>query len=309
MRSTVVLAMTAGLVATGRASPSCPTPPPRAAVVADSAPLQARVEAEQLRALERVIGQYARGDAVVYRGTIRAARDRVTVEGSVIARLVVGSCGTDIDGYVLTRWAGNTSHDPLKGRDACAVLVSRELKSGLKLGITQVADVTATGPLASDYTATDVDSTCTQCAPTLSDRLPHLDLRLTTRSDRDPAKDTVVSLALDAVDACTLTLDDLAAAQEIDWTRWPQSSVTATAHPSKTELVWHVTGEMALGGGCPGRPADSPIPCRALSSQGYAVDVYVSRVHIAHYGVRNFAAGIVHTTLTPRRPEMTRCRR
>ena len=291
----------AGGAGTGGTTLLCPsrTVPPRPPTNSDPSTNQARAEAIQLFVLDALVGQYVRGDVLVYRGTTRANFTVQTpagydpIPGRSIAR---GSALARLD----YRRTSSSDYLPPFAPDGASTTTAVLLIHGVSDGSYTVwgqLDSQPTQTLAASIGTRDSDNvfltSCAGCVPSLWCRPTSISFdaavasKISVYSGNLGYADapTLLSAAADlqVISPCDVTLDEIKA---LDGATGPNEFAEDIALQSfvseGNEIVWHRKGATTLRS-----PSPMFTDCDGLDLL-YTIDLYVNVNDLGDYGVRNY---------------------
>jgi hypothetical protein len=275
-----------------------PAPPP----LDGNASVQAKAEAEQMGVLDRLFGQYLRGDIVVYRGTMQGRRsitapagypaipDEELASGPALARLAVQPAWSG-------DWVQTPQPPPIAG--PVAILLSHSVSAAQYMVFQQAEDQpgsTAAGSITDDNSDNFLVATCSDCAPSFWTRPATLAFSLTAKGTMsiwegdvstggayyDVPVQTTATVDITAAAPCSVTYDELVT---LNGATGPNEFADSFGlwqfALSGTERVWHAQGSILVASpSAHGRCDGQAIP--------YTIDLYVKAANLAEYGVRNY---------------------
>jgi len=268
MRTSVLLTFAFLLVACQAESPP---PAPPGPPLTDAERVFALVEANHLALLDRMVGQYARGEAVVYRGTLAARGRDVLDEGPVLATLRVTQ----------NLFAGDSG----TATGPALTAVSMPQRKRFRLWQTASMPGSTHADLVAPFGSTfGVSGACRDCLLALGTTPETITFDLVatgTFFDRSPlAVEARGSLA--RVPAAALTYDDLYVANQADVALMNQLDTFVRAGNEMSRLT-----EQDLNEKVP-RPAAAKYDTCTRTTR-YHLTQWFSAEDFASYGVRDFA--------------------
>lgn len=247
--------------------------------------------------LDRLFGQYLRGDIVVYHGTMRGHSSTTSppgfpvvpeqdlAPGPALARLAVQTAWSG-------DWLQNPPPPPITGQ--VAILLSHNLATAQYMAFQQAESqpsTTAATGITDDNSDNFLSTTCSDCAPSFEARPASLALSLTATgavtmyqgnvSIEVPVL-TTATLDLTAALPCSVTFNELVTLNSATGpNEFADSFGLWQFVLTGNEYVWHVQGAVLISspsglGRCDGQ------------SVPYTIDLYVNASNLANYGVRNY---------------------
>jgi hypothetical protein len=283
--------------------------PPRPPSGSGASTNQARAEAIQLNVLDALVGQYVRGDVLVYHGTTHAdftvqtpsgydpIPDQSIAQGSALARLDY-------------RPTSSSDDVPPFAPDGASVTTAVLLIHGVSNGSYTVwgqLDSQPTQTLAGGIGSRDSDdaffTSCAGCAPSLWNWPTSISFDVTVTGKLEVYSGnlgyadapTRLSAAADlhVVSPCDVTLDEI---KGLDGATGPNEFAEdiglQSFVPEGNEIVWHRNAATTLR-----YPSDRFTDCDGLDLI-YTIDLYVNVNDLGDYGVRNYG----NEMLLPRCP-------
>jgi hypothetical protein len=264
---------------------------------------ESMVRSQWLHELDSLIGQYLRGDVLVYRGRVKAndntsaiyaasgaspEPDQSIAEGAALARLEYRpSTGSD---YIapLTAPAGDVAILVVHGVTESKHIVFSQAKAN--------PSITEASTIGADNAFITLRTSCTGCAPSFWSKPDAIDFDLTTTGtltvfqgiagqgghDVDVPLRMTASANLTVAPPCSIGFDDL---KVLDTVEGPNEGAAdlglQSFHRLGNEMVFHTSGSIN-GGATTGR---------CFLSTPYSIDLFVNLDDLGDYGVRNFAPG------------------
>jgi hypothetical protein len=281
-------------------APSAPASPPAGDAGASSAET---VEAQWLAALDGLIGQYLRGDVIVYRGTIQGSAktealpgsdpipETTIPEGAALASLIFRSPSVSF-------WAPIAPAAFVNGNQA--LLTVRSLADDQYMVFGQPESdptMTATSGIQAGATQNVLMATCSDCASSFWARPAAITFDLAAAgtvttvyygfdgtSSADQAVSTAASVQLSAFPPCNLTFGDLTTLNEAPGINQGSSVFLTSFVLTGGEWVFHTTSNVIT------KDPSAHGACDGQSFQ-YTIDLYVNAANLGDYGVRNYVPG------------------